>query len=61
MKVLIKGEVDEVRETGRIKGKRVEKGEETEAELELWWSGGERRRNGGGRKAERGAQGWQPR
>lgn len=38
----------------------MEKGEETEAELELWWPGEEGRREQGGRKAERGAQGWQP-
>lgn len=43
MKVLIKREVGEVKGTRRIKREEVERGEETEAELELWWPGEETR------------------
>lgn len=44
MKVLIKREVGEVKDTRRIKREEVERGEETEAERELWWPGEEMRR-----------------
>lgn len=39
MKVLIKTEVGEVKETRRIKRKEVARGEETELELGVWWLG----------------------
>lgn len=44
MKVLIKREVGEVKDTRRIKREEVERGEETEAEQELWWPEEEMRR-----------------
>lgn len=44
MKVLIKREVGEVKDTRRIKREEVERREETEAERELWWPGEEMRR-----------------
>lgn len=44
MKVLIKREVGEVKDTRRIKREEVERGEEAEAERELWWPGEEMRR-----------------
>lgn len=51
MKVLIKREVGEVRETKRIKKQEMERGEEEKRKTEPgWWPG---RGEGGGKKEER--------